>query len=84
MTITDKIVAAYIDGMKARYGWARGENGEAIQQRGLTMGEDAARKACAGLIKLDGDAWLAALDSVGFKGHYTMKTLKAFCEGSAQ
>jgi len=79
---TDFIVSAYIDGMKSRYEWARKE--DAIAERGLSMGADAARKACAGKFKLEGDAWLAAIRQAGFTGVYTAKALAAFCEESNQ
>jgi len=81
---TDTIVKNYLDGMKARYGWARGENGEIAMRRGLEIGEDAARKACAGLLKLEGDAWAQALRDAGFTGNYTAKALAAFCVGPDQ
>jgi hypothetical protein len=75
---TEIIVAAYIDGMKERYDWAR--KGDAISERGLSMGEDAARKACAGKLKLEGDAWIAAIRQAGFTGIYSAKALAAFCK----
>jgi hypothetical protein len=83
MTITDKIVAAYLDGMKARYSWARGEQGDIAQRRGLELGEKAARAACAGKIKLEGDAWAEAVKAAGFTGPITCKALAAFCAKGA-
>lgn len=78
-TKTETIVALYLDGMRARYDWAR--KGDAIAERGLTLGADAARKACAGKIKLEGDAWQDALRGAGFTGTYTMRALATFCAG---
>ena len=78
-TNTDKIVSAYIDRLKVVYPWAQGANGETAQRRGLEMAEDAARNACAGKLKLEGDAWTYALKAAGFSGHYTMRALASFC-----
>jgi hypothetical protein len=78
MDKTETIVAAYLDRMRATYEWAR--RGDAIAERGLAMGADAARNACAGKLKLDGDCWMTALRLAGFTGKYTMAALKAFCE----
>ena len=46
MNKVDTIVAAYLDGMRATYEWAR--RGDAIAEKGLAMGAEAARNACAG------------------------------------
>lgn len=78
MNRTDKIVSAYLEGMKARYDWAR--RGDAISEKGLAMGADAARKACAGLVKLEGEAWIAALREAGFSGTYSARALAQFCK----
>jgi phage-related protein len=78
MNRTETIVNAYINGMKATYVWAQRD--DAIAEKGLAMGADAARNACAGKLKLDGACWMAALRSAGFTGNYTMAALKAFCE----
>ncbi len=77
MTKTETIVANYINGMKATYAWA--QRGDAISEKGLALGADTARKACAGKIKLEGDCWMQALRDAGFTGPYTVKALAAFC-----
>lgn len=74
---TETIVAAYLEGMKARYEWARADDDRA--KRGLAMGADTARKACAGLVKLEGEAWGEALRTAGFTGPLTKAALAAFC-----
>ena len=78
MTRTDKIVSAYLEKMRETYEWA--QRGDQVSERGLAMGEDAARKACAGLIKLEGECWSAALVAGGFTGRYTSKALAEFCK----
>ena len=80
---TDKIVSHYIVGMKALYPWARGEQGEAIAKRGLEIGERAARAACAGTLKLEGQAWTDAVRASGFTGPITKKALAAHCNGAS-
>ena len=77
MSRTDTIVAAYIDGMKARYAWAQQDN--KFARLALEAGEQSARYACSGMLKLEGDAWGEALKTAGFVGPYTMKALAAFC-----
>lgn len=77
MTKTETIVAAYIEGMKARYEWARADDERAT--RGLTLGADAARNACAGKLKLEGEAWESAVRSAGYSGPMTKAGLAAFC-----
>ncbi len=74
---TDKIVSLYVEGMKATYEWAR--RGDTVSERGLAMGADAARKACAGKLKLEGDCWMNAIHGAGFTGPYTAKALASFC-----
>jgi len=75
---TETIVAAYVDGMKARYAWAQAN--DAIAERGLAMGADAARKACAGKLKLEGEAWEAAVRAAGFAGPITKAALASYCD----
>lgn len=77
MNRTDKIVSLYIEKMKSAYDWAR--KGDAVSERGLSMGADAARKACEGKLKLEGDCWNAAIREAGFSGPYTMRALAEFC-----
>ena len=78
-TNTDKIVDTYLARLKETYPWAQGANGDVAQRRGLELAEQAARKACAGKIKLEGDAWAYALKASGFTGFYTMRALASFC-----
>lgn len=79
---TESIVASYVEGMKARYAWAQAN--DAVAERGLTMGADAARKACAGQLKLEGEAWEAAVRSAGYTGPLTKAGLAAFCAVEAE
>jgi hypothetical protein len=76
-TRTDKIVSLYVEKMQSTYDWAR--KGDATSERGLSMGADAARKACAGKLKLEGDCWNSAIREAGFTGPYTAKALAEFC-----
>lgn len=78
MSKTDKIVSLYIEKMRATYDWAR--KGDATSERGLAMGADAARNACAGKIKLEGDCWFAAIREAGFSGPYSARALAEFCK----
>ena len=79
MSMTDKIVQIYIDNLKAAYPWARGENGNLAQTRGLDLAKQAAQSACSGKLRLEGDCWTAALREAGFTGFYTMKNLAEYC-----
>lgn len=80
MNMTDKIIATYLSNLKAAYPWARGENGAVAQSRGLELAEQAARKACAGKLKLEGTVWDAALRTNGFTAsRYSMNALALHC-----
>ena len=78
-SITDKIVYSYLDGIKARYPWAQGANGPVAMERGLALAEKSARTACAGQLKLEGEAWAEALRAHGFTDTATKAALAAFC-----
>lgn len=78
MNRTDKIVSLYVAKMHATYDWAK--RGDAVSERGLAMGADAARKACVGKLKLDGDCWMQAIREAGFSSFYTAKALAEFCK----
>jgi len=78
MNKTERIVTLYIEKMQATYEWAR--RGDAVSERGLSMGADAARNACAGKIKLEGVCWRAAIREAGFSGPYSARALAEFCK----
>ncbi len=70
-----KIKADYIERLKATYGWARGEQGEVAQMRGLTMAADSADAALAGKMKLAGTCWFEALAAHGVQKGATMRQI---------
>lgn len=72
-----KIKADYIEKLKATYGWARGEQGEVAQTRGLAMAADTADDALAGKIKLAGDCWFEALRENGVQKAATRAMIAA-------
>lgn len=76
---SNAIVAAYLDGMKARYAWAQGDT--PVARKGLEAGAFAARNACAGKIKLEGEAWTEAVRKAGYVGPMTKAGIAAFCSG---
>lgn len=69
------IRAAYLLGIEARYDWAK--PGSAARERGLQLAGEAADKALAGKLKLDGDCWREALEANGVNPRATMRELAA-------
>lgn len=67
------IKAAYIDGLKGAYDWARGP----MAERGLDAASKAADAALSGRMKLHGDVWFQALTENGVATRATMKELAA-------
>ena len=67
------IHAAYIEGLKQTYPWAR--DGGVAQERGLALAAQAADKALAGKLKLEGRIWFEALAQNGVQKSSSMKIL---------
>ena len=57
------IKADYLAGLADAYEWAR--NGGPVQERGLHLAGEAADKALAGKMRLEGEVWYAALAANG-------------------
>lgn len=71
-----KIKAAYLTKLAEKYAWARGEMGETAQTRGIAAASEAADKALAGQLKLEGYCWFEALRENGVPATATRAMLR--------